>query len=89
MVNPMRETKRVVLTSSTLYGVWDKPMPQNTIHFDMEAIVGGRVRDLKLALEKNYLYLPNRLEIIVIAGINNIGEGQQADQIIAEMKEMK
>ena len=89
VVNPMRETKRVVLTSSTLYGVWDKTMPQNTIHFDMEAIVGGRVRDLKLALEKNYLYLPNRLEIIVIAGINNIGEGQQADQIIAEMKEMK
>ena len=88
VVNPMRETKRVLLTSSTLYGVWDKTMPQNTIHFDMEAIVGGRVRDLKLALEKNYLYLPNRLEIIVIAGINNIGEGQQADQIIAEMKEM-
>ena len=37
----------------------------------------------------NYLYLPNRMEVIVIAGINNVGEGQKADEIIKEMKELK
>ena len=87
---PIMESRRVVLTSSTLYGVWDQPlMPTDTIHFDMEAIVGGRVRDMRIALEQNYLYLPNRLEIIIIAGINNIGEGQKAEEIVQEMIELK
>ena len=87
---PIMESRRVVLTGSTLYGVWDQPqMPTDTIHFDMEAIVGGRVRDMRIALEQNYLYLPNRLEIIIIAGINNIGEGQKAEEIVQEMIELK
>jgi hypothetical protein len=87
---PTMQTKRVVLTSSTLYGVWDQPkMPDNFTHFEMEAIVGGRVRDMTRALDRNYLYMPHRLEIIVIAGINNVGEGQQASDIIKEMVEMR
>ena len=89
-VIPARKTIRVVLTSSTLYGVWDQPkMPDSFTHFEIEAIVGGRVRDLTRALDRNYLYMPHRLEIIVIAGINNVGEGQQASDIIKEMVEMR
>ena len=85
---PTVQTKSVVLTSSTLYGVWDQPkMPDNFTHFEMEAIVGGRVRDS--ALDRNYLYMPHMLEIIVIAGINNVGKGQQASDIIREMVEMR
>ena len=83
-------SRRVVLTSSTLYGIWEQPnLPPNTEHFELEAIVGGRVRDLTLALKANFFYLPHRLEIIVVAGINNIGEGQHPDKIVAEMEQLK
>ena len=60
-----------------------------TGHFEMECIVGARVRDLTRALKRNYLYLSSRLEIIVVAGINNVGEGQDADGILEEFKELK
>ena len=73
-VIPARKTIREVLTSSALYWVWDQPkMPDSFTHFEMEAIVGGRVRDLTRALDRNYLFMPYRLETIVIAGINNVG----------------
>ena len=83
-------TKRVILSSSTLYGIWDQEsLPTITDHLEMECIVGARVRDLTRALEKNLLYLSNRLEIVVVAGINNIGDGQHPDAIVEEMKQMK
>ena len=41
------------------------------------------------ALKKNYLHLPNRLEIIIVAGINNIGAGHKAEQIVEDMRELK
>ena len=64
-------------------------MPKESIHFEMEAIVGGRVRDMTVALQNNYLFTPYRLELIVLAGINNIGEGQAAEEIIREMQYLK
>ena len=83
-------TKRVILSSSTLYGIWDQPsLPTIAEHLELECIVGARVRDLTRALEKNLLYLSNRLEIVVIAGINNVGEGQHPDLIVEEMRHMK
>jgi hypothetical protein len=49
VVPPASKRKIVVLTSSTLYGVWDQPhITEHT--FEMEAIAGRRVRDLKRAL---------------------------------------
>ena len=33
--------------------------------------------------------MPNRMEIVVVAGLNNIGAGETADQIITEMEELK
>ena len=33
--------------------------------------------------------MPNRMEIVVVAGLNNIGAGDTADQILAEMDELK
>ena len=86
---PPSETRRVVLACSTMYGIWGKKMPSNTPHFDIDAIVGGRVRDMTRALVKNYLHLPNRFEIIVIAGINNIGAGEKAEEVIKEVEELK
>ena len=89
VVIPPTETRRIVLSSSTLYGVWDRPMPSNTVHFDIDAIVGGKVRDMTTALKKNYLHMPNRVEVIVVAGINNIGAGEKAENIVKEMEELK
>ena len=86
---PENQTRRLILTSSILYNVWEDPNLQVTDHFDMEAIVGGRVRDLTRALRHLYLDKPNRLEIIAMVAINNIGEGQAPEAIIEEMRDMK
>ena len=86
---PPSQTRRIVLTDSTMCGAWNKALPSDTIHFDMDSIVGGRVQDLTTALMKNYLHLPNRVEIIVMAGINNIGDGDTAQQIVRYMRVMK
>ena len=64
-------------------------MPSNIVHFDIDSIVGGKVRDMTRALFMNYLHMPNRMEVLVVAGINNIGAGEKAEQILEEMKELK
>ena len=86
---PSNNTRRVVLSSSTLYNVWENHQLKVNHHFEMEAIVGGRVHDMTRALDKLYLDKPNRLEIIVVATINNIGDGQSADSIMEDIKYMK
>ena len=86
---PENCTRRLILSSSILYNVWEAPTLQVNQHIDMEAIVGGRVRDLTRALNQIYLTQPHRLEIIAMVAINNIGEGQEPKKIIQEMKHMK
>ena len=85
------QTKRIVLTDGSLYGVWGRNLtrPKDLVHFDIESIVGGRVEDLTTALRKKYLTYPARVEIIVLAGLINIGDGDTADQIISYMDVMK
>ena len=82
-------TRKIILTSSTLYNVWNSDELQLPIHVEMEAIVGGRVRDMTRALIKLYFRYKERLEIILIAGLNNIGESQTAEEIIEELIELK
>ena len=86
---PENTTRRVILSSSILYNVWEQPTLQVDKHVEMEAIVGGRVRDLTRALRFLYLSQPHRLEIIAMVSINNIGEGQEPQMIIQEMNFMK
>ena len=88
VTSPATETRKVVLADSSLYGVWDKMSP-SSMHFEIDSIVGGRVRDMTRALKKNYLHLPNRHEVIVVAGINNIGAGEKAEQVMEEMLALK
>ena len=81
---------RVILSDSTLYGVWDNnELPKIAQHFDIECIVGGRIRDLTQALKRNLLRNSYRLEIILVAGINNVAEGQDASEIVDELEAMK
>ena len=87
---PTNATVRLLLSSSTLYNIWENPKLKVDHHFEMEAVVGGRVRDLTRALDRLYLRnIPNRLEIIAVCTINNIGDGQPTEEIVAEMKVMK
>ena len=77
-----RQTKQLVLTRSSLYGVWDQPkMPDSFSHIKIEAIVGGWVRDMERALDRIYTCI-DWLEINLIAGINIFGKEQQARNII-------
>ena len=89
-VRGKNEVHRVILSDSTLYGIWDSPqLPKVSTHFDIECIVGGRIRDLNLALKKSLLRNEYRFEIVVIGGINNIGEGQTAEEIMDEVRNLK
>ena len=59
------------------------------LHIDIESIVGGRIRGLTCALIMQYLTHPERLEIIVVAWLNNIGDNQPVPDIIDEIIELK
>ena len=82
-------TRKLILTTSTLYNVWTCPDLNLPIHIDIESIVGGRIRDLTRALHMLYLIHPERLEIIVIGGLNNIGDSQTAEEIMEELTELR
>ena len=56
---------------------------------EIEAIVGGRIIDFTRALMMQYLVNPKRLELIVIAGLNNIGDGQPVLEILDEIHELR
>ena len=87
---PGTDSNRVILSDSTLFGVWDHPeIAKVSSHFEIECIVDGRIRDLTRALQYNLLCYSHRLEIVVIAGISNVADGQNADAVINELKEMK
>ena len=82
-------TRKLILTDSSLYNVWTDGSLMMEVHVDMESIVGGRVRDMTRALIMQYLNHPERLEIIVLAGINNIGAGQPVAEILEEFNELR
>ena len=81
-------TRKLILTTSTLYNVWNSDL-KLPIHIDIESIVGGRIRDLTRALIMLYLIYPERLEIILIAGLNNVGDCQSAKEIMDELTELR
>ena len=51
--------------------------------------MGARIRDLTRALFMLYLNQSERLEIIVVAGLNNVGDNQSAEDIMDEIFELK
>ena len=81
-------TRKLILTTSTLYNVWTSNL-KLPIHIDIESIVGGRIRDLTRALIMLYLIYPERLEIILIACLNNVGDCQSAKEIMDELTELR
>ena len=89
---PVQEatTRKVIVSDSTLFGVWDQQsLPKISQHMDIECIVDGRIRHLTRAIRKNLLDSEDSLQIILVAGISNVGDGQSAQEIIDELKEME
>ena len=82
-------TRKIILTDSSLYDVWSSESLKLPIHIDIEAVVGGRVRDLTRALIMMYLRFPERVEVILVGGLNNVGENQGSREIVEEMQELK
>ena len=83
------DTRKIILTDSTLYNVWTYVDMKLLNHVDIESIVGDRVRDLTRALIMQFLKYPERLEIIVIVGLNNLGDSQPVPDILKELCELK
>lgn len=83
------ETRHIILTSSTLYGVWKAVGFKPDLHMEIETIPGARYRDLLVVLKALYLAYPQRMDIVVACGLNNIGEGQAVPDIIDEVWELK
>jgi hypothetical protein len=83
-------TRKIILTDSTLYNVWSyAKLKTADHHMEIEAVVGGRIRNLTRALMMLYLKQPQRLEVILIGGLNNLGEDQPVADILDEIHELK
>ena len=83
-------TRKIILTDSSLYNVWTYAnLKTADHHMEIEAVVGARIRDLTKLIFKLYLKHPQRLEIVLVAGINNIGDGQPVSEIVEEIKELR
>ena len=82
-------TRKLILTTSTLYNLWSQNSFRPDIHMEVESIVGARIRDLTRALMLLYLGNPERLELILVAGLNNVGDGQSVPDIMEEIEELK
>ena len=81
---------RIILSDSTLYGIWDQPgLPNISSHFDMECIVGGHIKDLTRALHKTMTAFKGRLEVVLVAGISNIESGDSIQTILEQIYELK
>ena len=58
-------------------------------HIDFESMVGGRVRDITESIKNHYLFESNPIDIVLVCGINNVGEGQEAWEVLNEMAELR
>ena len=89
MVRP--STRKIILTDSSLYNVWTYANLKTADHqMEIEAVVPTRIRDLTKLIFKLYLLKhPQRLEIVQIAGINNLVDGQPVCEIVEEIKELR
>ena len=82
--------RRILLADETCYKIWEHETVTNQEdHFEMECAVSARVRHLHQTVKSNFLYQQHRLEIIVIGGIHNVGDGDPAEKVIAEFAELK
>ena len=81
----------LLVTSSTLSNWRGRPDVNgylgDVLHMDEICISGARVRDLRHAFEAEYGALHRPVDVVLVAGLNNILEGQDAGRIMFEIAE--
>ena len=86
IILPSGNTRRIIATDETVYNIWSYAgLNIQDIHIEVEAISHAKFRELARAIQQLFLNGDERIELIVIAGINNIMEGQTIDMIREEM----
>ena len=68
--------RKILFTSSTLINFWKCASFIPSVHFEVEAIVGGKVRDLTKVFKNIFGEKPAPLDAVLCCGINNVGERQ-------------
>ena len=83
-------TRKILLTDETLYNIWSyMGLTLDDLQIEIESIVGGKFNNLTRALSQMFLNGVDRLEVIVIAGIHNIEQGQAPSEIRKEIIELR
>ena len=91
MVHPVKTPSRrkVLFTSSTLINFWRVEGFFPSVHFEVEAVVGAKVRDLTKVFNKQYSRKEEPMDVVICCGINNVGENQAENAIVEEFKEFQ
>ena len=91
MVHPVKTPNRrkVLFTSSTLINFWKVEGFFPCVHFEVEAVVGARVRDLTMVFNKQYSGKQEPMDVVICCGINNVGENQAESAIVEEFKDFQ
>lgn len=58
-------------------------------HFEVEAVVGARVRDLTRVLKNRFESKTDPMDVVLCAGINNVGDGQAEGDILKEFADFQ
>ena len=78
----------LILTSSTLKHVWNYETEDQTECL-IEYLPGARIDDLIMIFNTKYKFLPYRIDVAVVAGINDVCHAATADRILEKMKKLK
>ena len=76
--------RKILFTSSTLINFWKVDGFFPAVHFEVEAVVGARVRDLTMVFKKRYWDKEEPMDVVICCGINNVGEKQAESDTLNE-----
>ena len=83
LLDPVHQLK-ILFTSSTFINFWKVEGFSPLVHFEVEAVVGARVRDLTDVFNKKYKDRPEPMDVVICSGINNVGEHQEEGETLKE-----
>ena len=78
----------LILTSSTLKHVWNYETEDKTECL-IECLPGAKIDDFIMTFNTKYKFLPYRLNVVVVGGINDIAHAETADKILEKMTILK
>ena len=80
--------RRLVVSSSTLHNYYlSEHYEGDSVHIDYCTIPGAKIQDLYLAYREEYLRSENPLDVILVAGLNNLNKGEEENQVMERIRE--